>query len=143
MLATVLRPLAPSSPADEQRWMALGHVDVEGGVTPLYPQRMGQVKSIEAKENEAVAANAPLFHLDDSLETMQLQRAENALAVAKQELTLTEQKVQAYHKQIDAQKAAVEVARFDVKLGASSAIESRGTTKRAWRATTPIGKRPR
>jgi len=107
---------APTSPADEQRWMALGYVDVEGGVTPLYPQRMGQVKSIEAKENEPVSAHAPLFHLDDSLEAMQLQRAENALAVAKQELTLTEQKVQQYRKQIDAQKVAVEVAGFDAKL---------------------------
>jgi multidrug resistance efflux pump len=105
-----------SSPADNQPWMALGHVDVEGGVTPLYPQRMGQVKSIEAHENEPVSADAPLFHLENSLETMQVQRAENAVAVAKQAQTLAEQKVKAYRKQIDAQKEAVEVARYDMKL---------------------------
>ncbi len=47
---------------------------------------------------------------------MQLQRAENALAMAKDELSLTQQKVRQYQKQIAAQKKAIEVARADVKL---------------------------
>ena len=109
-------PEPAATAADGQRWMVLGYADVEGGVTPLYPQRPGQVKSIEARENETVQAGAPLIHLDDALESMQLQRAENALAMAKDELSLTQQKVRQYQKQIAAQKKAIEVARADVKL---------------------------
>ncbi len=51
-------PEPAATAADGQRWMVLGYADVEGGVTPLYPQRPGQVKSIEARENETVQAGA-------------------------------------------------------------------------------------
>jgi multidrug resistance efflux pump len=96
--------------------MATGYADVEGGITPLYPVKLGQIKSIEARENEAVQANVPLFHMDDSHEALQLQRAENARAAAQEKLSLAEAKVQQFHKQVAAQKEGITAANCDVDL---------------------------
>ncbi len=47
---------ATPAPADNQRWMSLGLVYVEGGLTKIYPLQQGRIKSIEAVENEPVEA---------------------------------------------------------------------------------------
>jgi multidrug resistance efflux pump len=105
---------AASSPGGEGRWMSIGYVDVEGGVTPLYPLVSGRIKSIQAHENEPVQADAELFRLDDSQAALKAQMADNDLKAAKQRVVLAEQKAQQYRRQIDAQKEAVEAAKLRV-----------------------------
>jgi multidrug resistance efflux pump len=106
---------AATTPADDQPWMTLGSVDIKGGVTKLYPLQPGRVKSVEAVENEPVEANAPLFHLDDTLAVLKLQQAKIALDAAKEQLTIAEAKIEPFEQQIGAQKEAVNVAGDNVK----------------------------
>jgi multidrug resistance efflux pump len=105
---------AVSSPDGEGRWMSIGYVDVEGGITPLYPVAPGRVKSIQAHENEPVQANAELFRLDDSLAVLKAREAEEGVQIAKQQVVVAEQKAKQYREQIEAQKEAVNVAAKDV-----------------------------
>jgi multidrug resistance efflux pump len=106
---------AVSSPGGDSRWMSIGYVDVEGGITPIYPVTLGRVKSIEARENEPVRANAELFHLDDTLAVLKAREAENGVNIAKQQVVVAEQKAKQYRQQIEAQKEAVNVASKDVE----------------------------
>jgi multidrug resistance efflux pump len=99
----------------DSRWMSIGYMDVEGGVTPLYPVIPGRVKSIQAHENESVQANAELFRLDDTLAVLKAREAENGVNIAKQQVIVAEQKAKQYREQIAAQKEAVNVASEDVK----------------------------
>ncbi|MGH7227325.1 MAG: hypothetical protein ACRELF_29275, partial [Gemmataceae bacterium] len=64
--------------ADEQRWFSLGTVDVDSGITPLYPLQIGRVKSVVAKENVSVKKGAPLLHLDDFMQQQKLREANKA-----------------------------------------------------------------
>src|SRR5437762_2074413 len=45
--------------------VCFGHVDVESGVTALYPIQPGRVAEVLAHEDDAVKAGAVLFRLDD------------------------------------------------------------------------------
>lgn len=116
--ADVNKSPGASAPAggEERRWMALGYVDVEGGVTPLYPVQPGEVKSIEVHENEPVKTDAPLFHLDNALQLLQQQEADFALAAAKQKLILAEGKVKQFHDSVAAQTEAVAAAKADADI---------------------------
>ena len=105
---------APSTGGDG-RWMSIGYVDVEGGVTPLYPVTLGRVKSIQAHENERVQANAELFRVDDTLAVLKAREAEKGVDIARQQVVVAEQKANQYRQQIAAQKEAVNAASEDVK----------------------------
>jgi multidrug resistance efflux pump len=107
---------AAASGSEERRWMSLGFIDVKGSVTPLYPVQPGRVTSIEAHENEPVKANAPLFHLEDSLAALKVQEATIALKAAQERVLAAQQKVKQYHWQIEAQKEAVKAAQADAEL---------------------------
>jgi multidrug resistance efflux pump len=104
-----------SSPADEHRWMSLGYVDIEGGVTPLYPLQQGRVKSVLAKENKPVKKGDPLFELEDTVPALKVRQAEDDLNAAKERLALAEAKVKQLDEQIAAQQAAVDAAQIDVQ----------------------------
>jgi multidrug resistance efflux pump len=100
------------------RPVAVGHVDVEGGVTPLYPVQPGRVVQIDAKEGVHVEAGVPLVRLDDTLAQIQVDEARAALEAAqtqeKNAVTLAEQqrqKVQAQRQAVAAAKNEVEQAR--------------------------------
>jgi multidrug resistance efflux pump len=108
-------PVAASIPADDQRWMSLGYVDIEGSVTPLYPLQQGRVKSIEAVENEPVKANQPLFHLDDTVQALKVHQAQIGIRDAKEQLAIAEAKAKQLEQQIAAQKQAVAAAGIEVK----------------------------
>jgi multidrug resistance efflux pump len=107
---------AAAPPGDDSRWVALGHVDAEAGVTPLYPLQYGRVRSIEARENEAVQAGAPLLHLDDTLAALQVEEAQTALAATRDRLAQAEEMARQYREKVAAQKQAVEAARCDAEL---------------------------
>ncbi|HEY7312650.1 MAG TPA: HlyD family efflux transporter periplasmic adaptor subunit [Gemmataceae bacterium] len=109
-------PAATASPsADENRWMSLGYVDIEGGVTPLYPLQQGRVKRVIAKENEPVKEGDPLFELEDIVPTLKVREAKADLNAAKERLAQAEARVKVIDQQIAAQKEAVEAAQIKVK----------------------------
>ena len=103
-----------TAPADDQRWYSLGYVDIEGGITPLYPVHPGRVKSIEAAENESVKAGEPLFHLDDTVPALKVRQAKAALKAAQKQLAVAEAHVEEAIKQIDAQQEAINAATIEV-----------------------------
>jgi membrane fusion protein (multidrug efflux system) len=107
---------APSTPTDDQRWNSLGYVDIDGGITPLYPIQPGRVMSIEARENERVKAGQPLFHLEDTIPANKVHQAEAALKAAQGQLAFAEKRVVEADKQIAAQEVAIEAANRKVNL---------------------------
>ncbi|MGH7173441.1 MAG: HlyD family secretion protein [Gemmataceae bacterium] len=109
---------APSSstvtPIEGQRWNSLGYLDIEGGVTPLYPEQPGRVKSIEARENEPIKAGEPLFHLEDTILVLKVSEAKSDLKGAREKLAIAQARLKQANKQIEAQKTAIAVARKNV-----------------------------
>jgi HlyD family secretion protein len=73
-------------PGDEKGLVCYGYVDVESGITPLFPLQPGRVTAVKAKENQKVKAGAVLLKLDDELARQQLQEAQAALAAAEVQL---------------------------------------------------------
>jgi multidrug resistance efflux pump len=69
-------------PASDVLAVASGHVDVEGGVTPVAPVQPGRVTRVDAHEGSPVAAGKPLFRLDDTVPRLQADEARAALAGA-------------------------------------------------------------
>ncbi len=107
---------APATkPAEDSRWMSLGYVDIEGGVTPLYPLQQGRVKSIDVAENEEVKAGTPLFHLEDNVQALKVRQARDALEGARQKLAAAEVDLQLLDRQISAQQQAVAAAQIEVQ----------------------------
>jgi multidrug resistance efflux pump len=93
--------------------VAIAYVDVETGLTPLYPLQPGRVVEVLLEENKVVEAGTPLFRLDDTL-------AKDAVAQAKIDLKAAETKLAQARKlpkqhaaKVAAQKALIEVRRRD------------------------------
>jgi multidrug efflux pump subunit AcrA (membrane-fusion protein) len=111
-------PAAPSptvSPtADGEAWYSLGKVDIEGGVTPLYPLQPGRVRRIVARENVPLKKGEPIFYLENTEQTFKVRLAEADLQSAHDRLAIAQAKVEEADKQIDAQKIAIEVAKKNV-----------------------------
>lgn len=106
---------SPSTSTDNQRWYSLGYIDIEGGVTRIYPVQLGRVKSIEARENENVKAGQPLFHLEDTIPAFKAREAETALKTARQQQAVAEARVAEADAQIAAQQEAIDAANVKVK----------------------------
>jgi multidrug resistance efflux pump len=98
---------SPSTGATGQRAYALGHVAVEGGLTPLHPLQPGQVVHVEVHEGEEVEDGAPLIYLDDHLALAQIREAEAALGEAQVRLAQAKDLPKQLQDKIDAQQAAV------------------------------------
>jgi multidrug resistance efflux pump len=56
--------------------VCFGHVDVEHGVTSLYPLQPGRVVEVVARETQRVEAGAVLLRLDETLARQRLREAE-------------------------------------------------------------------
>jgi multidrug resistance efflux pump len=95
--------------------MSLGYVDIEGGITPIYPIQPGRVKSIEAVENELIKAGQPLFHLEDTIPANKVKQAEEAVATAQEQLAVAQARVKEADAQIAAQQKAVQGAENQLK----------------------------
>ena len=121
---------ATTTPGDDNPWMSLGYVDIEGGVTPLYPLQPGRIKSIEAVENEPIQANEPLFHLDDAVPALKVRLAKIALDAAKAKLALAEAKLKPFEEQVAAQKEAVTAAGIKVKRAQNRLDTEKGFLKK-------------
>jgi|SRR5579884_311889 len=102
--------------ADDNRWSSMGYVDIEGGITPLYPAQLGRVMSVEAKENEPVKAGTVLFRMEDTVPQLKVRQAQGDLEGAQKQLAIAEAGVDEADKQIEAQKTAIAVARKRVEM---------------------------
>lgn len=100
-----------SKPSEDKRWYSLGYVDIDGGVTKLYPLQQGRIKSITARENEAVKAGDPLLYLEDNVPLLKVREAKSALEGARNQLAIAEAGAEEANKQIEAQKIAIAAAR--------------------------------
>jgi multidrug resistance efflux pump len=66
--------------------VCVGHVDVEAGVTPLYPSQPGRVADIQVHEDESVKAGQVILRVDDRLYRYQVQQAEQDVKAAELQL---------------------------------------------------------
>ena len=112
-------PAAPTpsiaTPADAPAWYSLGKVDIEGGITSLYPLQPGRVKSIDARENETIKTGQPIFHLEDTVPRLKVREAEKDLKGAQAELAIAQAQVNKANAEIAAQKIAVSAAGKNVE----------------------------
>ena len=112
-LAAPAPTIAP--PADAPAWDSLGKVDIEGGVTSLYPVQPGRVKRIDARENQTIKAGQPILHLEDKVPLLKVSQAEAALKGAQRELAVAEAQADKVQAEIAAQKIAIAVAKKNVE----------------------------
>jgi multidrug resistance efflux pump len=106
----------PGVPPAERRVVALGHVDVEQGVTPLYPLQAGRVTRIDAQEGKPAEAGQPLFTLEDTAARLQVDEARVALDAARVRQDEARRLADQHAQQVAALRQAIEAARTDVEL---------------------------
>jgi multidrug resistance efflux pump len=96
--------------------VALGHVDVEGGVAPLYPLQPGRVAKVLAQEGKAVKAGDPLLELDATLAKLQRDKARAALDASKVQQKNAGLLAEQHRQKLAAQRQAVAAAKTEVEL---------------------------
>lgn len=103
--------------------VCFGHVDLENGVTPLYPTVAGRVTSIEAHENDVVKAGAVLIRLDDFIAHLRVKEAKADLQAAEEQLAQAQKLPEQYALKKTQQKSAI--AGVGHKLTAARAVVAR------------------
>ena len=80
-------PPTTATTAPSAGWVVcFGTVDLEHGVTSLYPLQAGRVAEVLVRENQVVAEGAELLRLDDSAPRSRLAEAEAALKLSQLQL---------------------------------------------------------
>lgn len=108
---------------DERSAVCIGYVDVETGVTPLYPVRPGRVEKVEVKENETVKAGQKLLSLDRRAAEYQERQAQADLTAAKAQTEQARKGVPRQELRDAQQQAAIDAVRQ--KLVAAEAMLAR------------------
>lgn len=103
--------------------VALGHVDLEHGVTLLYPLQSGRVVQVTAQQNDRVEAGAALLRLDDTQARLQVAEAKVALETAQAQLTSDRTLPEQHAAKLEQQRASVEAA--EQRLAAAQALLGR------------------
>ncbi len=104
-----------------KRAVCAAFVDVEQGVTPIYPLNPGRVKSIQVKESQRVKEGDILFQLDDTLAKAQLEEAKGYVQAGRQQLELAKMMIPQHEEKLRGQNAAIsarksELAAAEAKL---------------------------
>lgn len=94
-----------------------GYLDVDSGVTPLYPTVPGRVVEVLVHENDKVKAGAPLLRVDDRLAKQRLQEAKADLDAAEAQLSQAQSLPEQHKLQLSQQQAAIDAMEAD--LGAA------------------------
>ena len=89
--------------------VALGKVDVEGGVASLYPQQPGRIVSVVA-EGKSVNKGDVLLQIDDRFARYKLAEAKAGLEAAKQQLKQAQTLETQRQEKIKQQQTAIKVA---------------------------------
>jgi multidrug resistance efflux pump len=109
--STTSAALTTTTAAETAGVICFGHVDVEGGVTSLYPLVPGRVARVDAHEGDVVKADAVLFHMDDRLAAGRMREAEAALRAAQAELADARKLPEQQRIKIEEQQNAIEGVR--------------------------------
>jgi multidrug resistance efflux pump len=107
------------------RGVAIGHVDVEGGVAPLYPLQPGQVVRVEDVENKEVEKGAPLLYLDDTVARAQAKEAEADLKAAEEQVAQAEALLRQQGERIAAQEAVIDAKKGNVAAARAKSKQAR------------------
>jgi multidrug resistance efflux pump len=94
-----------------------GYVDVEHGVTPLYPSVPGRVIKVEVHESQSVEAGAALIRLEDRLARLRLQEAEADLEASQAQLEQAEKAPRQHQAQVIQQCASIQAAKSRLAAG--------------------------
>ena len=94
-----------------QRAVAVGYVDVQGGVRSLSPTMPGRVKALPVPEGKEVPEGTVLLQLDDAQARNDLAQAKLALDVAQQKLIEARKLEDQRTRHIEIQKAAIAAAK--------------------------------
>jgi multidrug resistance efflux pump len=97
-----------------KRAVCAAFVDVEQGITPIYPLSPGRVKKIHVRENQKVKAGTVLFQLDDTLAKAVLDEANADVAAALQQLDQAKRLGPQHEEQLKGQKAALDARRAEM-----------------------------
>jgi multidrug resistance efflux pump len=108
------------APASERAVVCFGHVDVEQGVTPLYPLQPGRVEELHVREGQAVKAGTVLFSLDRRAPEILVRQAEADLDAGRARLEQARKLLDQQPLREAQQAAAVEAVRE--KLRAAEAV---------------------
>jgi multidrug resistance efflux pump len=104
-------PAVPTAAAPERGVACFGHVDVEHGVTALYPAQPGRVAEVLVRETAAVEAGTVLLRLDDRLARYRVEEARADLQAARAQLTQARTLPEKHRLLVAQQQAAVEAVR--------------------------------
>jgi multidrug resistance efflux pump len=112
---TIALAQAPGAEKDIKNLVCYGYVDVEGGVTPLYPLQPGRVIKVIAKENQKFSeAGEPLLKLDDTLAKHRLEEARADLKAAEDQLEQAKDLPKQHELKVSQQKEAIKAAESDL-----------------------------
>ena len=125
------------SPAT-QRVVCFGYVDVEHGVTPLYPLAPGRVVKVEVRESQSVEAGTVLVRLDDRLARLRLEEAEADLEAAQAQLVQAEKAPEQHQSQLIQQRAAIQAAKARLAAGRIALDHKRDLNKAHYLTATEL-----
>lgn len=107
-------------PASGKSLVCYGFVDVEGGITSLFPLQPGRVAEVCVKENEFIADPKlkPLLKLDDRLAQHRLEQARADLAASEIQLALTKKELVEQHQlKLEQQDQAIAAIKKELEAG--------------------------
>src|SRR5262249_27127674 len=96
---------------DNQGIVCFGQVDLEHGVTALYPLQAGRVDEVPAREGQTVSEGKVLVHLEDGPARSRVAEAQAALDAAKLRLEQARKIPEQHRSRIAQQQDAVEAMR--------------------------------
>jgi multidrug resistance efflux pump len=121
-----------------QSIVCFGYVDVEHGVTPLYPLAPGRVVKVEVRESQSVETGTVLIRLDDRLAKLRLQEAEADLEAAQAQLVQAEKAPKQHEFQLAQQRAAIQAAKARVVAGRIALDHKRDLNKARYLTDTEL-----
>ncbi len=104
-------PAAAESAAGDEAVACFGHVDVNHGVTSLYPTQPGRVAAVLVEEEQAVKAGDVLVRLEDTVPALRVAEARADLAAARAQLAELRKLPQQHAAQVAQLQAALKVRR--------------------------------
>jgi multidrug resistance efflux pump len=101
----------PEAPGKGDGVVCFGVVDLEHGLTSLYPLQPGRVAQVLVRENQAVPAGQTLLRLEDALARSRLDEADAAAKLARHSLQKARKLPEEHRKKVKEQQAILEAMR--------------------------------
>ncbi len=109
------QPSAASDNEPERGIVAIGFVDVEGGVAALHPTQVGRIVSV-VSEGKTVTKGDVILQIDDRFAKYKLAEAKAGLAASKQQLKQAQMSETQRQEKIKQQNTAIKVAKQKLNI---------------------------